>query len=508
MRWLWTLAVCLAVVAAAPALAGYDNLRRDFDSWKPPAYAVIPPPALPVPASAKEDDFARGIKGLEEKKNGWETAIGAATTKDSFYFPDPDVLKKLGPATVNDAAAADSLADGFTLETLEALALLRSPVVSSSQRSFRAALEGYSQVANLDEMLRAYSAFTGALMTTAGGMNESPAMRFPFPAATALKGEVVTQEVLAAREELEMARKEAVTEARRLYWELLYIRRASEITGRSLDLMRELADSTTLRYEVGEGGLREVTGARIESGKMREELTSIAGEQANLEAGVRKLLALPPEVKVGAPAAREPSRDVPPLEPLYPLAREKSPEIKAQRAMVGRMEKMIEMSKLEINPRFTQDLSTFDNRAVLQAGSGRMEEPFPDSAPAAKSDGAPAKAWYGSGLAYLRESEQRLAALREELRRTEAGVLDEVRESWFRLDRARREEILYSQRIGELSRLSRETALGRYRSGDMTLTDVLEAFRSALDNELAAARRAADLGVARAELESAVGAAW
>ncbi|NJL59850.1 MAG: hypothetical protein HC887_09605 [Desulfobacteraceae bacterium] len=46
------------------------------------------------------------------------------------------------------------------------------------------------------------------------------------------------------------------------------------------------------------------------------------------------------------------------------------------RSMITRMELMIEMAETEIYPGFTQNLSLTDNRAILQSGTMKMQEPF------------------------------------------------------------------------------------------------------------------------------------
>ena len=48
------------------------------------------------------------------------------------------------------------------------LVLLRNPEIKAAENRFRGAVERFSQVSNLDEILRQYTAFTEGLMTDVG----------------------------------------------------------------------------------------------------------------------------------------------------------------------------------------------------------------------------------------------------------------------------------------------------------------------------------------------------
>ena len=70
----------------------------------------------------------------------------------------------------------------------------------------------FSQVTQLDEILRRYTAFTEASMPGIGPMKgqEPIEQKFPFPGVMSLKGEVINQSVKIERENLEIARRDAV----------------------------------------------------------------------------------------------------------------------------------------------------------------------------------------------------------------------------------------------------------------------------------------------------------
>ncbi len=504
-------AVMVAVtVWALPSPASYRDLAEDLANYRPgglyEAYRKAPPPPPERPAGTG-DEFEAQKKALEAARKRWEQALEAGTQGTPFYKPDPVQLQRLAPAARDDAKAARLLEGGFVIGELETLAWLRSPGVRAAERALRATLERYTQAWNLDEILRQYTAFTEALMTGVGPMKgrEPVPMRFPFPGVLALKGEIVAQEVRAAAETLEIARRTAVTAARRAYWDLVYLEQAEVTTREMLILLERLEAVATTRYEAGRTSFQDVIKVRIRRQILEEDLGTLMEKQRTVHAKIRELLALPPATPIGAPLHREPPRIVPGLDPLYALAVERRQELRRLRARIGKMERMIELAETRIYPAYTLNLSLYADEAVNQVGTARTREPFPTTVAASAGAGLPKMPWYGTGDAYVREVRQKLRALRQELRRAEERVRYEVRRAWFELDRAAREEALYAKSVVDLSRAALEVSSRGYEAGRVAFADVIGSYTAWLQANLTLARKRADLGIAWAELERAVG---
>ena len=197
---------------------------------------------------------------------------------------------------------------------------------------------------------------------------------------------------------------------------------------------------------------------------------------------------------------------LPKLASLYPLALEKRQELNRMRAMLGKMERMVEMAETMIQPSFSQNYSLFTDEAVVQVGSAAMKPTFATTVSPARGAGLPKNAWFGTQDTYLRETRQKLDALRADLLDAEARTRLMVRMGWFELDRARRELFLYRDRLLELSQTSLDVSTRGYESGNVSFADVIASYTGWLDVNLAGQRRNSDVGVARAELERRVGA--
>jgi outer membrane protein, heavy metal efflux system len=469
---------------------------------------TAPPDGRSAPESSATDaEWNAALDRLEAARASFTDAGSETPGGGGLVVTDPLRLAALGTPTDDGAAAAEALFPQMSLSDLEALAVTRSPSVLSAERSLRATLEQYGQVTALDDVLRRYATATGSLMTGVGGaMGAGVRERFPFPGMLALKGEIVTQDARAAREERDRARRDALAEARRLFWGLDYASRAISLLGEINGLLRQAVQAVQAGYESGKGPLANVATAQVELEKNLTEMETVAGERVVIETGLRSLLALPRDAVLGLPRGSEPLPPAGDPAALAVLALDRRQELRRLRAEESRMERMIQMAEREVVPGFSLELSLFENSPLEQAGTMAMAEPFPSSVPAAEGIGTPVRAFSGRTAGYVRETRERLAALREEIRGAEQSTVARVREAWFAYDRARREERLWAQRVVELTRLASETMERSYRAGRATLPEALESARVARESALTAARRRADAGQAWAALEMTIGA--
>jgi cobalt-zinc-cadmium efflux system outer membrane protein len=507
--------LALIFLIGSPAWAGYRDLLHQWESYKPSEFYesnVHLVPAGAISATLPSIDFEAQVARLKEVEKQWQAALRAIEEeKEALFFkPDPSSLLALRPAEQDAEFAEHVLAKSFSLEGLEILALLRNPAVKAAQDGMRASINGYSQVWNLDEILRQYSAFTEALMTGVGPMRgrEPVELRFPFPGVMALKGEIVTQEVNVAIETLAISRRSAISMARRLYWELLFVRRAQKITEEMLRLLQHLEDVATTRYEAGKTSFQDVIKIRIQRETLGEDLKTLGESQRNVEVKMVELLNLSPMPSLGAPIAQTPSRSLPNLDALYALSLESRQEIRLLKAKIGKMERAIELAETAIYPSYALNLSLFEDQAIRQVGTQRTEEPFAVSTTPSTGAGLPRSPWYGANDAYLRETRQKLAALRQELKNTEDQTRVAVREGWFRLDLARREADLYEKSVVGLSKSALDVSTSGYETGGVSFADVIASYTTWLKASLTLDRQRSDLGVARSDLEETVGAQW
>ena len=498
----------LVLLAFVMGCSNYPQMSKDIEGYRPPVYTVSQAVEVETHAGpSDESGFALEKREISEAKALWKKALKTPRPAEAFYTPPSNLLNGLKPAVTDPGIATAALDPRFSLETLETLAFLRNPGIKAGENRVRAAIDTYAQVLALDDILRQYTAFTEGLMTGVGPLKgkESMKTKFPFPGVLSLKGEIVNQEIRSVMEDLEIARREAITDARKAYWELLFVGKAKNITVVTFGLYKRLEQVATTRYETGGTSYQDVIKVRIQRELLEEDLNTLRERQQNWKLKILEILNLPPETRIGLPENREPIRTLPPLSSLYKLAHDRRQELRRMRARVGKMEKLIEMAETMILPPYTLGFSFFEDEAVTQVGSVATQEDFSVTTKSSTGSGLPIMPWQGVQDAYLRQTHQELNALRRELETEEAGTFTFVRKAWFRVDLAKREESLYRASILELTRTALEVSTQGYEAGNVSFADVISSYRSWLDTNLAAERELSALGIARAQLENVVG---
>ncbi|OGQ93858.1 MAG: hypothetical protein A2464_11990 [Deltaproteobacteria bacterium RIFOXYC2_FULL_48_10] len=512
--FLWVLLPGIAMTLWS--CTGHQDVIREIEAYKPPAlYQAtkdMQEPRTPLDTSLEDKAFLTQKEKLEAIQKDWEKTLAAPPKETSFFTPDPDRQKVIANAFTDDGAAANLLSGGFSLEDVEILVSGRNATIKNAEKAFLATLETYSQASILDDIIRSYSAFNAGIMTGVGNMEdmESIYRKFPFPGILALKGDIVHEEVKIALTDLEITRRTIVTEARKNYQELVYNAAAKEIARQSLSLMEELESSVTRKYETGQAQIPELTKVKIQKEKMKVELLTISEEGLNIEKRLKSLLLLPGSAKIGTPSRRDTDKSISQpadlvLDDLIGIALKHNQELKKIRIMITRMELMIEMAETEIYPGVTPNLALTENRAVTGTGTMKMEEPFSITSSASMGSGLPRMPWTGLSEAYLRETRQRLLALKEELKAKEAETAADVREAWFSVDRARREAAVYSKEIESLSRLNYAVSSKAYETGAIAFSDTMEAVLLMFETRLMAERKKADFFNALADLYKTIG---
>jgi outer membrane protein TolC len=431
----------------------------------------------PAPALGADAAWDAALGRLESARASFEGA--AAARAGVVLAPDPARLAALGDPEDDGATAAEELFPEVRLADVEALAVTRSPRVLAARRSLRAALEQYGQVEALDDLLRHYAVATGSLMTDVGGaMGQGTAAVFPFPGLLALKGEIVAADARAALEDLERARRDALAEGRRLFFALEAAHRSVTLLGEIEGLLRQAVGAVQARYESGRGQLADLVRAEVDLAKNETELTNAAKERAATEAALRSVLALPRGAVLGLPGGDGRLPAVADASALASLALERRQELRRMRAMAERMERMLEMAAREVVQEYSLGLSSFENQPLTQAGTAAEAGAFPAAVAAAEGTATPVRAVAGRVAGYVRETGQRLAGLRQEIRAEEEATVAMVHEAWVGYDRAGREERLWGVRVAELTRLAGETQDRAYRAGTATLPEALQIGRA------------------------------
>ena len=502
--------IVLTGLGTTSAHGDYRDLRAAFEQYRPPSHLFHAPAETPAAPPAENDAFEAEKQRLLDLKARWQEDLRSLAAPTAFYHADAQALAALQTARTETAAAQAAVRQSFSLDVSALLALLRSPAIRAADSRARAAVEKYSQVSAVDDVLRRYSAFAEGAMTGVGPRRGHAGTRgqFPFPGMLALKGRMVTQDVMAAHERLEAARRDAVTAARQTHWRLWFLHQALSITERTIGLLRELEQVSITRYEAGRTSFQDVIKVRVQRELLDERLVTLRGQLDNTHAALREALHLPPDTPIGLPQVNLAEAAVPDLPLLYDTALASRQELNALRAHLGKLDAMIEMAETMLLPPLDMGLSHFTDQAVRQVGSQAGQSTFATGTTASAGAGQPKRPWFGVADAYLREVRQKRQALQAELEQLQDATITLVRSKWFALDRARREKRLYQDTVVQLSQAALDVSTSGYESDKVAFADVIASYTLWLDTNLALADKRRAYGTSLAELEQAVGRAF
>ena len=379
-------------------------------------------------------------------------------------------------------------------EALVAEVLRRNPSLAAARFAWRAALARYPQVTSLDDPSVGYSI---GPRTFGSGTVPQEAHRFdvsqaiPFPGKLGLRGAAALAEADAAGQDFAAVRLRLASIASMLFDEYWLLARAVEINDAHLDLVRELREIATARYESGVAEQQDPLRAEIEETELLHRELELATAQRITAQQIAALLhtrnggGLPPPPAAFVPVsiADDPSPEA---------ALESRPELQAASARIDAREAAAGSARREYFPDFRllgvydRSWDTTDMRPMIGL---ELNVPL--------------------GLGRRRAAVEQARAELEQARRERQQIEDEVRTEVV----TARERLAEAQHLLELRR-DRALPAARdrvaavragFEAGRSDFDDWIEAERALRDAEFATESARADTSRRAAELAAALG---
>ena len=487
--------VALAVLTAVATAACSTTAQREYDEGAVPAFArdaIAGTSPVTVAAAPERGDPVVGDEEarLSEVAESWKRVARTGAV-------DPAQLGfDVGPAPAQDALRGE-----LSPETLYAAVYAMSPAIDASRKALRATVEQFDQVAFLDTLLRQYTSFTKDLNLRFGAQRQKQRIErsFPFPAAGALKSQIVAEDAAAARERLAQTVRDTLAAAGTAYFDYAYVGEAIGIVEENVALLQGTVDVASSKYGVGAVRQGVVLRAQVEASKLEDQLVTLHEQLGTSRAKIASILGLPPDFPLGPPVAQ--TAVAPPESPdaLYPVAQERRQEIRALEAKVRRTESLIELAETKAYPDLSLGTSRFEEGAATKVGGARMMEPFENPPRAMPSF------WFGETASFVQEMRIRLTSMRAQLADLRARVGFDVQSAWFRWDAAWRQVQLHETSLLPQSRQAFEVTESGWREGGADFLDVLDAQRAFLRYRLESRGAVRDAGAARLALIVASG---
>lgn len=387
-------------------------------------------------------------------------------------------------STRHEARELPALPDGAPLGDVLAYAFRSNADLEMSYFEWAAALERVPQESSLpDPSLSFEYLFASERMgrwdrTTLGG-----SQMIPYPAKLTRAGEVALADAVAARHRLEDRKFSLQAEVAAAWYELWLVDRGIEIGAENLALLQQFASVTHEIVAVGRAPQSDASKAELEVASADNELQSLRARRSAALAAQNALLSRPAAAPLRpAPIARDPH--LPDDATILALAGERNPELAALAAEARGREDAVELARLAYVPDLSIGLDV--PGAMDRSLMGMINVPL---------QFARIRAGIAESRAAQRSAEAALRARKDELGARMALELFLARDSDRQLS-------LFRDVLLPRARDVVTTTEMAYATGRSSFIELLDAQRSLLELELAAAELQATRATAVAALEA------
>ena len=455
---------------------------------------------------AEPDQFLSEVesKVLKYQKQ-WQAQLESeAPMPNLFYDLSTDSMKAYRQLAASPEAAKAQLAQPIALELLVAFGYEWDPGLKSAREKIRAVLEQYPQAVYLENVLRQYNAFTKQLDTKVGPLThkEMMAMKFPFPGTLALKGQVITEDVLIAQKEFDIALRDLVTEIKLAYYDYLFVTEATHINEENQKLLQQMIAIAQAKFRVGQGKYSNVIMAQVELSKLVNAIITLEQQRETIIARINTLLNSSADLPLGVPVPIEEDRVIPTLAELYELAVESRQEIQKQKLAISKMALVVEMSKQMTYPDPTLGASYFENRGIVDL---KHTQKMPMTFSTRRTLNPANAAWFGHRNSYIHELDVKIEAMEHQIEKLESNLRFVVKKHHFGMETANRSIRLYRQTLLPQAQQALSAANTAYQAAQIDFLSFLDIQRTLLNLRIEEQRALRDYRQHLAQLEQAVG---
>jgi len=369
--------------------------------------------------------------------------------------------------------------DRMLLQPLITEALKNNPEILAAQKRYEAARQRPSQAASLPEtMLSLGYASTGSPRPFAG-LGVDPvanaglmlSQTFPFPGKRKLRGEIAQREADSEFWQYQATQLSVIARVKSAYHRLHHTYKTLDLLAQSRDLLREILRAVEARYAVGEAAQQDLLRLQTQISEKSLRIERMQQEKQSQEAELNQLLARRPGSPLGRPAepVLEPF-DVT-LEDLIARARRNSPLIRRNQKMIERSELAVNLARKEFYPDYTLSAGYFNMGRMPDMYMFRVEFQLPTS-------------WRSKQRAGVAEQTATLSAARRDYETTDQALLFRMQDDYRIAETSRRLLTMYQDTLLPQARLTLESSLPAYQTGQVDLTTLLNNALAVLEYEI------------------------
>lgn len=417
---------------------------------------------------------------------------------------------RLDDSTIAPVSGADALAASIQAVELRQLVhevLQRNPEIARARHLAAAADSRVPQVSALPDPVAALSLFVLPVETRAGAQRVSASIQqtLPWFGKLALRQQAALYDAAAARSQIERLRLDALTEARTLAHELAFLDAYESVMLSERSTLVRYENVAQGRYAAGTGLQQGIVRIQAQISRIDVRLLEIGERRWNLKADLNRLRDRPADTPLGTlPSQALDEIDLKPAD-LRTWARSHRPEVLAAQASLEGASTRLALAEKNLRPDITVGLSYTaverrddaaarlsppdDNGDDILALTGSLRLPVRRQKLQAGIDEARARRW----------------AAEEEKRSVLAGIERDLGDLTSRIPLLFQHLGLLESVLQKQAREALRSAEIAYSTGKLNAIDLLDTEVVLFEVQLAIARTQADVAIARAKLERAVG---
>jgi outer membrane protein, heavy metal efflux system len=387
----------------------------------------------------------------------------------------------------------------ISLHEVTSAVLTNNPAIQQSLRKWGAAKARVTQEAAWDDLRVGGSSRAARFVDVAPNaftdQIASVEQIIPLTGKNLVRARIAAADAVAAFEQARREQLDVLAKARTSYFRLINAYTQLELNRKNLVSLRQIAEVSRSRYEVGKANAAEPLAGEVEASKLLESeqdiLRNISSEQSQLNVLMNRdafaPLGQPEETQIKSlHISMEQSRE---------LAVANRPEIKIAQVKIAMEKSRLDLARRNWVP---------DPAIKVEA------QRYNDSAQAASEVDAGVSftvPWVNPGKysAAVREAKENLAAAQHEFERTNAESLGALRDALEKVHTTKHHAELFREKLVPQARQAFEANQFAYETGKASFLEWITAQRNLRDLEAMGQQHIADYYVALAELEAVIG---
>jgi cobalt-zinc-cadmium efflux system outer membrane protein len=388
----------------------------------------------------------------------------------------------------------------ISLREVTSVVLANNPSIQQALRKWNAAKARITQEAAWDDLRVSGSSLAARFVDVAPNaftdQMVSVEQAIPITGKNLLRARVAAADAVAIFEQARREQLDVLAKARSSYFRLANAHAQLELNRKNLVSLRQIAEVSRSRYEVGKANAAEPLTSEVEASKLLESeqdiLRNVSAEQSQLNVLMNRdafaTLGQPEETKISSTNLS--------MERARALALANRPEIKIAQAKVDMEKTRLELSRRNWIP---------DPAVTVQAQRYNDSRQAASELDAGVSFTVP---WVNPRKysAAVREAKENLAAAQQGFERTNAESLGALRDALQKVHTTGHHADLFRDKLVPQARQAFEANQFAYETGKASFLEWITAQRNLRDLEAMGQQHIADYYAALAELEAVVGA--